>query len=148
MTAVVTRKQRRVDEQLVRLEHCDPAELQLAWEQQEGSAAPIIGAALLRRLLTYGLQERQFGGLPAVVARELDRASSASSGGSTPRPRPALIPGSRLVREWQGRTISVTVTEGGFMWDGQIRRSLSEIACEVTGAHWSGPRFFGLTRRG
>ena len=27
-------------------------------------------------------------------------------------------------------------------------RSLSEIARHVTGARWSGPRFFGLTARG
>jgi hypothetical protein len=37
------------------------------------------------------------------------------------------------------------VTEGGFIWKGTTYRSLSRIAREITGAHWSGPRFFGLT---
>lgn len=145
---MVSRKQARVGDQLARLEQCDPGELRLAWEEQEGSSAPDISPALLRRLLAYRLQERQLGGLPAIIARELDRAASGRSAGSIPKQRPALTPGSRLVREWQGRTISVTVTEDGFLWEGQTRGSLSEIACEVTGAHWSGPRFFGLTRRG
>jgi hypothetical protein len=145
---VATRKKARVAEELAQLETCPPAELCNAWEQQEGNAAPNIGPALLRRLLAYSLQERQFGGLPTVVARELDRAASAGSGNAIPAPRQELTPGSRLVREWNGRTISVTVTEDGFLWDGQTRRSLSEIAREVTGAHWSGPRFFGLIRRG
>lgn len=145
---MATRKKARVAEELARLETCAPAELCNAWEQQEGNAAPNIGPALLRRLLAYSLQERQFGGLPAVVARELDRAATAGSGTSIQPQRQELTPGARLVREWNGRTITVTVTEDGFLWEGQSRRSLSEIAREVTGAHWSGPRFFGLTRRG
>jgi hypothetical protein len=50
----------------------------------------------------------------------------------------------RLVRSWHGRTISVLVGEGGFMFEDRTYRSLSRIAREVTGAAWSGPRFFGL----
>ena len=142
------RKTARVAEKLARLEACPPAELALTWEQQEGSAAPNIGPALLRRMLAYRLQERQLGGLPAVIARELDRAAAVGSSTSIQPQRKELTPGARLIREWNGRTITVTVTEHGFLWEGQTRRSLSEIACEVTGAHWSGPRFFGLTRRG
>lgn len=52
----------------------------------------------------------------------------------------------RLIREWNGQTIAVEVVEGGFVWNDRTYRSLSEIAREVTGAHWSGPRFFGLRR--
>ena len=53
-----------------------------------------------------------------------------------------------LDREWNGQTIAVEVTEDGFDWKDMSWRSLSEIAREVTGAHWSGPRFFGLKRNG
>ena len=56
-------------------------------------------------------------------------------------------PGSRLIREWGGRTHSVAVNEDGFEWNGKTWRSLSAIAREITGAHWSGPRFFGFTGR-
>ncbi len=59
-----------------------------------------------------------------------------------------LTPGTRLIREWNGRTIAVEVRDDGFVWEDRTYRSLSEIAVLVTGAHWSGPRFFGLTRRG
>ena len=145
---MATRKKARVAEELARLETCSPAELVLTWDQHEGNAAPNVGPALLRRLLAYQLQERQLGGLPAVVARELDRAASAGSDNAVPAPRQELTPGARLIREWNGRTITVTVTDDGFLWEGEVRRSLSEIAREVTGAHWSGPRFFGLIRRG
>ncbi|WP_137113356.1 DUF2924 domain-containing protein [Mesorhizobium sp. GR13] len=57
---------------------------------------------------------------------------------------PALLPGTRLVREWNGRTHIVDIGENGFVFDGKTYRSLSAIAKRITGAHWSGPRFFGL----
>ncbi len=50
----------------------------------------------------------------------------------------------RLVREWRGRTHTVVVTEKGFEYSGKTYLSLSKIAEIITGAHWSGPRFFGL----
>ena len=59
-----------------------------------------------------------------------------------------LAPGARLVRGWHGRTIEVLATEEGFLFEGRSYRSLTSIAREVTGARWSGPRFFGLTARG
>jgi hypothetical protein len=50
------------------------------------------------------------------------------------------------VREWRGRTHTVVVTEDGFEYVGKTYSSLSKIAQAITGAHWSGPRFFGLNR--
>ena len=62
------------------------------------------------------------------------------------RPLPlGPVPGTRLVREWNRVTHVVEVTETGATWNGQHWRSLSAVAREITGAHWSGPRFFGLT---
>jgi len=55
-----------------------------------------------------------------------------------------LKPGTRLLREWGGRTHTVIVLDEGFEYDGERYRSLTEIARHITGAHWSGPRFFGL----
>jgi hypothetical protein len=50
------------------------------------------------------------------------------------------------MREWKGITHQVTVLEEGFLFDGKRHRTLSEIAGLITGAHWSGPTFFGLTK--
>ena len=58
---------------------------------------------------------------------------------------PVLQPGTRLVREWNGTTHIVEVIEGGYVWNGDRLRSLSAIARSITGARWSGPRFFGLS---
>ena len=57
---------------------------------------------------------------------------------------PKIRVGARLVREWNGRTHTLTVEEEGFTYAGRSYRSLTAIAREITGARWSGPRFFGI----
>ena len=146
--ALASRKQAKLAADLASLEKLTPAELRGAWQAQEGSDAPNVAAALLRRLLGQHLQERRLGGMPALVVRELERTARAGPVPLVKPPAAKLTPGARLIREWQGRTIAVLVTEDGFLWEERPYRSLSQIAREVTGAHWSGPRFFGLTRRG
>jgi hypothetical protein len=58
-----------------------------------------------------------------------------------------LKAGTRLVREWRGVTHTVLVHGDGVEWNGRRYLSLTMVAREITGAHWSGPRFFGLRRR-
>ena len=85
---------------------------------------------------------------PLMVVRERERAATASWMAPEPARTPILLsPGTRLIREWNGTTIAVEVREGGLFWEGRTYHSLSEIAWAVTGGHWSGPRFFGLSRR-
>lgn len=57
---------------------------------------------------------------------------------------PAPVVGTRLMREWNGRMHVVDITDQGILFDGRIYGSLSAVAKRITGAHWSGPRFFGL----
>ena len=53
--------------------------------------------------------------------------------------------GTHLVHEWNGRTYQVEVIDNGYRFDGKTYPSLTTIAKRITGTHWSGPRFFGLT---
>jgi hypothetical protein len=138
----------RLDDDLGALAEMPPAQLRQRWAELEGSPAPALGATLLRRLLAQRLQERRYGGLSAIVRRELLRIAAGEASASPARPRAQLTVGTRLVREWNGRTITVEVSDSGFAHAGRNWRSLSEIARHVTGAHWSGPRFFGLTSHG
>jgi hypothetical protein len=139
---------KRVDKELAGLATMSPAQLRDKWSEVGREGCPSVPTGLLRRLLAQEMQEKRYGRLPVMVQRELQRASAGQSAVQQPRGRPSLTPGSRLIREWNGRTIAVEVIERGFSWDGRTYRSLSEIAREVTGAHWSGPRFFGLRRGG
>jgi hypothetical protein len=123
-------------------------QLRERWEQMGEGVAPRVPPSVLRRMLAQRLQERRHGGLPALVKREALRLASNADESEIPSHRPQVSPGTRLVREWNEQTISVDVLEEGFVYDNRTWRSLSEIARHVTGSHWSGPRFFGLTRNG
>jgi hypothetical protein len=121
-----------------------PALLAL-WSELMGSAPPrSMSQPLLRRILAWEVQAKVQGGLPAAVRAKLDSLSAAQAKGTTRSPTPKLKPGGRFLREWNGVTHVVDVVEGGFLWRGERHRSLSAVARAITGAHWSGPRFFGL----
>jgi hypothetical protein len=82
-----------------------------------------------------------------AVKGDEEVASSAPISPSLSAVRATAVPlkaGTRLVREWQGRTHTVDVTPSGYAWKGELYRSLSAVARKITGAQWSGPRFFGL----
>ena len=119
------------------------------WREAYGRPPPVgISRRLLQYAVAYHLQARAFGGLSAASQRKLFRtidqqnAEQTSRGSQSAKRR--LPAGSRLVREWSGRTHTVDVLDSGFLFDGQIYASLSAIARAITGAHWSGTRFFGL----
>jgi hypothetical protein len=124
------------------------AQLRQQWQEVFGGEAPPWSPDLLRRLIAQRLQEKRHGGLPVAVQRELARTAGESASEVSRRPRADLRPGTRFVREWNGRTISVLAVDDGFLWEDRRYPSLSSIAKEVTGAHWSGPRFFGLAQNG
>jgi hypothetical protein len=105
---------------------------------------------LLIRGIAYRLQEQSYGGLSKSILNHLLPSDDDTQTKTEPQSKTAipiiLKPGTRLVREWKGQTLSVLVCEDGcFDWNGKRYASLSMIAREVTGAHWSGPRFFGLS---
>lgn len=130
---------------LAKLEQFSPAELKEEWARRFDAPTPNISGALLRLGLGYKLQEQKLGGL-SREARSLLRqhAKAEAAAVSLPPPR-KLTQGTRLVRDWHGTGHAVTVLEEGFEYEGKIWRSISAIAKAITGAHWNGPRFFGLT---
>ena len=134
-------------DQLAALVAMSPAQLRAEWRRVHRTPPPALSADLLLRGIAWRLQERQYGGLPAQTVRDLTRiATGPIGGGAAPRPEISLRAGTRLVRSWRGATYAVSVLEDGFLFDERRYSSLSSIAREITGAAWSGPRFFGLRR--
>jgi len=125
------------------IETIDRAALIAAWEEVFGTPVPKrLSSPFLRRFLAFEMQVNERGGLPKGFVAKLTKAAR-----DVPSPAsPALKPGGRLIREWNGVTHVVDVVDGGFLWNGQRYASLSPIARAITGARWSGPRFFGLKR--
>ena len=104
---------------------------------------------LLRRLIAYRIQEDLAGGPNRALKQRLARLAEDLRQGrkSTSRPLTQIKRGTRLLRNWQGETHSVTMTASGFQYRNKTYRSLSVIAREITGTRWSGPAFFGLRDR-
>jgi hypothetical protein len=138
-----------VRESLTQLQTLDGAVLREEWRRLCRSEPPRISRDLLMRALAYRIQERAFGGLPKWAARRLSGSEQSSDGREASRApvEPCLKPGARLVREWHGQTHSVIALDDGFEFEGRRYRSLTRIARDITGARWSGPRFFGLANR-
>lgn len=121
-------------------------ELRREWRRLYHKEPPRLSRDLLVLGIAYRLQELEHGGLSKTTIRKLQTLAKTlrKTGRVGPIPSLNLKPGARLVREWRGRTHTVTVTEDGFEYDGGHYPSLTKIARSITGTHWSGPRFFGL----
>ena len=124
-------------------------ELRHAWRRLYHSG-PLLGLSrdLIIRGLADKLQQRAHGGPSRalqrrlrILAREFEKGAGSFDAGGV------LKTGASLVRRWRGHTHTVLVGEDGFEYDGQRYRSLTVIAERITGAHWSGPRFFGVNKR-
>ena len=124
-------------------------ELRLAWRRLCcGEPTTATSRDLLMREIAYKVQERAHGGLAPAIRRQLRTLAEelGTNGGGALTPPTVLKPGTRLMREWGGRSHTVIVCDGGFEYDGERHPSLTRIARRITGAHWSGPRFFGLKK--
>ena len=136
---------RRLENDLAALATMSTAQLRSSWAETFDTPVPLVPESLLRRALGHAMQERALGSLSAAARRSLE---ALASGGSAAQQDLCIKfkPGTRLMRQWNGRMHSVLVTAEGFEFDGKTWKSLSSIAGRITGGHWSGPRFFGLKR--
>ena len=121
------------------------AQIIAEWERVHGIPAPAIAPSLLARDLAHRAQVAAAGGIDKRLERRLIAlAGSAGRDSATlAGRRKALGHGTQILREWGGQTHRVTVeAEGRYHYNGQTWSSLSAIARAITGARWSGPRFF------
>jgi hypothetical protein len=136
-----------VEAELDRLPTTPIADLRKRYRELYRAEPPkAFGPDLLRRSIAHRIQEKAYGGLPPSTRRLLDqlvKAAMAKPNGRLELPR-RIKPGSELVRTWKGKSCRVMVMADGFAYDGKRFASLSEIATEITGTRWNGPRFFGL----
>jgi hypothetical protein len=142
---------------LAELEFCEIAglvdrptqELRRAWRTLHHTGPPLgLSRDLMIRGLADKLQQRAHGGPSRALQRRLQTlAGELEKDARSFDPGVVLKTGASLVRQWRGHTHTVLVREDGFEYEGQRYRSLTVIAAQITGAHWSGPRFFGVSKR-
>jgi hypothetical protein len=138
-----------LDVEIAALQGAATHDLRIAWRRlYRGEPPRCMTRELMIHALAYRLQERVHGGLAPVTKRKLHSlvAEIEAKGTEAFDPGIVLKPGARLVREWAGQMHTVVVLEEGFEYDGERYPSLSKIAARITGAHWSGPRFFGIRK--
>jgi hypothetical protein len=141
------------------LAQLDLHDLRVRWRRMFRTPPPDrLGALLLRRILAHKLRVRALGDLDAESVRFLERIARdhedrRRAGAVKPKAVPVVpaVPqerghreGTLFVREFAGEMHRVAVVKGGFEWQGAVYRSLSQIARQITGTTWNGPRFFGL----
>jgi hypothetical protein len=131
-------------ERIEALRSLDTAKLRQEWQRVWKEPAPRLGHDLLRRGIAWKLQEQEHGGLSRSCTRELERLARQIERGKPLGIERVAKPGTRLVRQWRGRTYHVAVMDEGFLFEERRYTSLSRIAQVITGTKWSGPRFFGL----
>jgi hypothetical protein len=128
---------------LVKLPSLDKPRLKELWQESfNRPASPRLRRELMLPILAFRIQELSKGGLSAQTHAKLAEAIGMLSTSSREVPR-KFRPGTRIVREWKGKVHKVTITDSGFEYEGETFKSLSPIACRITGTHWSGPAFFG-----
>jgi hypothetical protein len=138
-----------VDSHIAELLHRSTHDLRLAWRRLHRVEPPQgLSRDLLIRALVHQLQEQSYGGTGRGLQRRLQTLTGEREKRGASFDPDAGVPktGTTLVRQWRGHTHAVFVRDNGFEYEGQLYRSLSVIAKRITGAHWSGPRFFGLIK--
>ena len=137
-----------VKRQIDALEKSDVAALKARFLELFGFECGATNARNLRRRLAYRVQELYFGGLSdedrALLDSVADRDPAANL--RIPGRKPVqFVKGTRLCRDWKGRTHEVLVrAANSFEYEGEIYRSLTAVAEKITGTHWNGRKFFGV----
>lgn len=134
---------------LAELASMSPAQLRAIWRECWRRPAPAMAPDLLRRGIAWKMQSRVDGVLRAETKRALELAATRLRKGEPIKSSRSvsLRPGTRLIREWRGKTHQVVVLEEGYEHEGRHFTSLTQIASTIAGTRWSGPLFFGLKKR-
>ena len=137
-----------VKQQILALEDVEVGELKIRFRKLYGFDCGATNAKNLRNRIAYKLQEMVFGGLSEVdrafldAVADRDPAANLKAAGMKPR---VFAKGTRLCRDWKGKTYEVLVNQDGmFEYEGEVYRSLTAIAEIITGSHWNGKKFFGV----
>lgn len=131
------------------LPHLTMEQLWATWDEYFGERPNHHQRTWLESRLAYRMQEHAFGGLKPTVRAQFEEIGAS---GLLPRDMRRdgnrLLPGAVLVRTFDDVDHRVLVHgPNDFEYEGRRYTSLTAIARHISGTHWSGPAFFGLTAK-
>lgn len=129
------------------LEYCkDRKRLSALWQEFYGDKIPSnLSTRILKIAVIYGVQVSLYEGKIGNLVSMCEPVTSDEVTLIKALPKQiSLENGVILKKIWKGKEIRVEVNEAKFVFENAQYSSLSEIAREITGTRWSGPRFFGL----
>ena len=125
--------------------------LKQQWRDLFEGEPPPYNRRFLEHRLAYRIQELHYGGLKPETVKRLRALAAELDGGDPARRRrhhqDKPMPGTRLIREWQGVDHCATFRDDDFEYQGRPYKSLSAVARAITGTQWNGWLFFGLKNR-
>jgi Protein of unknown function (DUF2924) len=147
--AVRSAQHKTLEAEIRHVTDLDLAELRNRWKAHFGNPAPLsLRRKFLARAVAYQMQVEAYGGLSNSTKRRLREIAEAVRRGNPDAAGVArqIRPGTQMIRQWRDETHTVTAIADGFEWNGQIYKSLSAVAKEITGTNWNGYAFFGIKR--
>lgn len=78
--------------------------------------------------------------------RMMSAALAQQETGKKVKPELIVRPGTKFIRQWQGKGHEVESTGSAFLYNGESYKSLSAIARKITGTQWNGKVFFGVKK--
>lgn len=128
------------------LKDLNNAELQSLWAALFKDRRRPQSNDIIISQIAYFLQQQKHGGLSVRAQNQINRLIESQAQQSLNKY--TFETSQQLVREWNGNKYHVVVLgKNAFEYDGRAYKTLSAIAKEITGAHWSGPLFFGLRKQ-
>jgi hypothetical protein len=151
---------RTIAQQVAALERLKTPALVERYAALFGKPPHIKNRTWLWRNVAWKLQEQHYGGLSDPARARLAELMAEVDVPPLPDPNvargtvrrsrttPLVAPGTVLTRTWRGREYRVEVREDDYALDGVTYGSLTAVAKAITGTHWNGRLFFGLSKRG
>lgn len=125
------------------------AELKEKWQEWFNTPLPAYASRVfMLGHISWQMQVKVHGGLPRKAKSQMKKLMQHLREGKELVPERTLIikPGTKLLREYQGKKHEVITTDQGFLYQGKTYGSLSMIAREITGTRWNGKLFFGIKK--
>lgn len=132
--------------QIAALDSYDQRELEKKFLELFGFPCGKTVTRTLRRRIICRFQEIYFGELSDSVKAKLEAVADGDAMANLDRKgakQKNLLKGTRYSRIWRDKLYEVIARgDGSFEFNGEVFRSLSAVAREITGTRWNGKKFF------